>query len=44
MIGGRGWRGQVPNEEVPYHEHSVQNMMIEDLQRHVVELTQHLAV
>jgi hypothetical protein len=40
---GRGWRGQVPNEEVPYHKHSVQDVMIEDLQRQVAELTQCLA-
>jgi len=35
--------GQVPNEEVPYHEHNVQDVMIEDLQRQVAELTQRLA-
>jgi hypothetical protein len=44
MIGARGRRGQAPNEEVPYHECSVQDMMIEDLQRQVVKLTQNLAV
>jgi hypothetical protein len=32
------------NEEVPYHVCSVQDVMIEDLQRHVTELAQHLAV
>jgi hypothetical protein len=44
MTGGRGWHGQIPNEEVPYHEHSVQVLMIEDLQKQFVELTQHLAM
>ena len=42
MAGGRGQHGQVPNEEVPYHELSIQDVMIEDLQRQVVELTQRL--
>ena len=37
-----GQRGQVPNEKVPYHERSIEDMMIEDLQRQVVELTQRL--
>jgi hypothetical protein len=41
MIDGQC--GQVPNEEVPYHECSIQDVMIEDLQRQVVELTQSLA-
>jgi len=40
---GRGWRRHVPNEEVSYHERSVQDVMIEDLQRQVAELTKHLA-
>jgi hypothetical protein len=31
MTGGRGRRGQVPNEEDPFHEHCVQDMMIEDV-------------
>jgi hypothetical protein len=39
----RGWSRQVLNEEVTYHEHSVQDIMIEDLQRQVAELTQRLA-
>ena len=43
MTGGRGRRGQVPNEEVPYHERIVQAVMIEDLRRQVVKSTQHLA-
>jgi len=43
MAGGRGWRGQVLNEEVPYYKCDVQDVTIEDLQRQVVELTQHLA-
>ena len=41
---GRGQRGQVPNEEVPYHERNVRDVMIEDLERQVAELTQHLEV
>jgi hypothetical protein len=41
---GRGWCGQVPNEEVPYHKCDVQDVTIEDLQRQVAELTQRLAV
>lgn len=47
MTGGRsrGWSGQVRNEEVSYHERSVQDLMIEDLQRlQVAELTQRLVV
>jgi hypothetical protein len=43
MTGGSGWCGQVLKEEVPYHERSVQDVMIEDLQQQVVELTQRLA-
>jgi hypothetical protein len=39
---GRGWHGQVPNEEVLYHKRSVQDVMIEDLQRQVAELIQRL--
>jgi hypothetical protein len=31
MTGGRGRRGQVPNEENPFHEQRVQDMMIEDV-------------
>jgi hypothetical protein len=41
---GRGWRGQVPNEEVSYHERNLQDLMIEDVQIHVAKLTQCLAV
>jgi hypothetical protein len=44
MAGGRGRRGQVPNEEAPHRDRSVQDMMIEDLQRQVAELAQRLAV
>ena len=46
MAGGRGCgrRGQVLNEEVPYHERNVQDVMIEDLERQVAELTQRLEV
>jgi hypothetical protein len=40
---GRGRRGQVPNEEVPYHDHNIRDVTIEDLQRQVAELTQRLA-
>jgi hypothetical protein len=36
---GRGWCRQVPNEEVTYHERSLQDVIIEDLQRQVAELT-----
>jgi formylmethanofuran:tetrahydromethanopterin formyltransferase len=43
MTDGRGWRGQVSNEEVPYNERSIQDIMIEDLQKQVVKLTQRLA-
>jgi len=44
MAGGRGGRcGQVPNEEAPHRDRNVQDVMIEDLQRQVAELTQHLA-
>jgi hypothetical protein len=43
MTGGSGWCGQVLKEEVPYHERSVQDVMIEDLQQ-VVKLTQRLAL
>lgn len=32
MTGGRGHRGQVPNEEVSHRNRSVQDVMIEDLQ------------
>lgn len=33
---GRDRHGQVPNEEVPYHDHNIrQDVMIEDLQRQV---------
>ena len=35
MAGGYGRRGQVPNEEVPYHVCNVQDMMMGDLQRQV---------
>ena len=43
MAGGRGrggHRGQVPNEEAPHRDRNVQDVMIEDLQRQVIELTQ----
>jgi hypothetical protein len=46
MAGGHGRggrRGQVPNEEAPHYDHNVQDVMIEDLQRQVAELTQRLA-
>lgn len=45
MVGSRGRCGQVLilNQEVSYCERSVQDVMIEDLQRQVAELTQHLA-
>jgi len=43
MTGGRGSRGQVLNEKVPYHEHNIQDVMIEDLQKQAAELTQLLA-
>jgi hypothetical protein len=39
---GRGRSGQVPNEEVPYHERNVQDVTIEDLERQVAKLTQRL--
>jgi hypothetical protein len=45
MAGGHGGRrGQVPNEEAPHRDRSVQDVMIEDLQRQVAELAQLLAV
>jgi hypothetical protein len=40
---GLSHRGQVPNEEAPHHDRNVQDVMIEDLQRQVAELTQCLA-
>ena len=42
MAGGHGFgrRGQVPHEEVLYHERNVRDVTIEDLERQVVELTQ----
>jgi hypothetical protein len=45
MIGShdRGWHEHVLNEEVSYHERSVQNVIVEDLQRQVAKSTQHLA-
>jgi hypothetical protein len=43
MVGGRDRRGQVLNEEAPYHKYSVQDVMIEDLHRQVVQITQSLA-
>jgi hypothetical protein len=44
MAHGRGGRrGQVPNEEAPHRNRNVQDVMIEDLQRQVAELTQRLA-
>lgn len=39
---GRGRRGQVPDEEVPYRDRNVQDVLVEDLQRQVAELTQRL--
>jgi len=44
IASGRGHRGQVPNEEVSYHECSIQDVMIEDLYRQVAELIQSLAL
>jgi hypothetical protein len=41
--GHGGHRGQVPSEEVRHCDRNVQDVMIEDLQRQVVELTQRLA-
>jgi hypothetical protein len=45
MTGGCGfcWGGLVSNEEASYHERSLQDVMIEDLQRQVAELNQRLA-
>jgi len=44
MAGGRGGRReQVLNEEALHRDRNVQDMMIEDLQRQVAELTQCLA-
>ena len=43
MIGGHGRHGQVPKEEVPYHEGNIQDVMIENLQRQIAELTKRLA-
>jgi hypothetical protein len=46
MAGGRGCGGcceQVPNEEALDRDRNVQDVMIEDLQRQIAELTQHLA-
>jgi hypothetical protein len=45
MASGRscGRHQHVPNEEVTYHERSIQDVMNEDLQRQIAELTQHLA-
>ncbi len=40
----RGWHRQVLNEEVPYHESNIQDMMIEDLQRQVMQLIPRLAM
>lgn len=42
MTRGHGRCEQIPNEKVPNHERSIQDMMIEDLQRQVAELTRHL--
>ncbi|KAG2675553.1 hypothetical protein I3760_12G009300 [Carya illinoinensis] len=42
MAGGRGRRGQVSNVEAQHRDRSVQDVMIEDLQRQVTELTQRL--
>jgi hypothetical protein len=43
MTGRCGRCGQISNDEVPYHEHSIQDVMIEDLQRQIAELIQCLA-
>ena len=43
MVGNRTWRGQAPNEEVFYHKHSLQDVMIENLQRQVAKSMQLLA-
>jgi hypothetical protein len=43
MTGSRGQHGPVLNEEVPYHERNIQDVMIEDLQRWVAKLTQRLS-
>jgi len=37
--GRRGRLWQVPNEEAPYCDRNIQDVMIEDLQRQVAELT-----
>jgi hypothetical protein len=37
--GHGGCRGQVPNEEASYRDRNVQDVMIEELQRQVTELT-----
>lgn len=44
MVGGRGRGhcGQVLIEKVPHHDHNFQDVMIEDLWRQVVKLTQRL--
>jgi hypothetical protein len=44
MTSGHGCHGQVLNEEFPYHERSIQDVIIKNLQMQVTELTQHLAV
>jgi len=44
MARGRGRSGSIPNEEIPNREHSIQEVMIEDLQRQVAELTRCLAM
>ncbi|KAE8715853.1 putative Quercetin 3-O-methyltransferase 1 [Hibiscus syriacus] len=43
MAGGRGRREKVPNEEAQRRDRNVQDVMIANLQRQVVELTQRLA-
>ncbi|XP_068638533.1 uncharacterized protein [Aristolochia californica] len=43
MVRGRGRRGQHQNEEAPFRGRNLQNVVIEDLQRQVAELTQRLA-
>jgi hypothetical protein len=42
MTSGRAWRREVPNEDVSYHEHNLQDVIIKDLQWQVAELTQRL--
>lgn len=43
MTRGHGRRGQILNEEVPNREHSIQDIMTEDLYKQIIELNQRLA-